>query len=99
VETIVAHRVDATRLRVLRAERRATSKRALSSADWTVDTVDAPIIRVDTFSVATTAPGLPAPAAAAAGWYDDDKDTPKSRWWNGAHWTNPPSVATLPEPE
>ena len=50
-ETIVASRVLSNRVRLLRATREATSRRALSSAPWEAKTIDAPTVRTTPFSV------------------------------------------------
>ena len=47
LEVVVAMRRVEGRVRVLRAEREATSRRALAGADWVVATLDAPIVSRD----------------------------------------------------
>jgi hypothetical protein len=42
-ETVVAHRLDAGRVRVLRAERQAESQRSLSRSPWVITNLDAPV--------------------------------------------------------
>jgi hypothetical protein len=51
IETIVASRLFADRVRVLRATRQGTSRRALDGADWALETIDAPVVRSREFSV------------------------------------------------
>jgi len=64
-ETIVASKVSGSRVLLLRANREASSRRALDSADWMVETIDTPTTRATPFSVAVpyaeTGPGLDAP--------------------------------------
>ncbi|MDA8284995.1 MAG: hypothetical protein M0Z42_17250 [Actinomycetota bacterium] len=50
-ETVVASRLFADRVRVLRATRQATSRRALDGADWALETIDAPVTGSREFSV------------------------------------------------
>jgi hypothetical protein len=42
-ETVVAQRLDAGRVRVLRAQREAASERSLSRGTWTITSIDAPV--------------------------------------------------------
>lgn len=49
-ETIVVSLAAPARVRVLKAQRKATSRRALESADWHAVTVDAPIVWVQVLS-------------------------------------------------
>jgi len=81
-ESVIAHRVVAGRVRLLRGVRTATGREALTGADWVVETVDTPVVRTTTCSPsvtpATTAPcpadgstaaaHLNTPAIAASGW-------------------------------
>jgi len=43
-ETIVAHRIDAGRVHVLRAHREARSERSLSLGTWTITSLDTPVV-------------------------------------------------------
>ena len=49
-ETLVAAVVTAERIRVLKAERKSTSRRGLESSDWHAVTLDAPITWIQDFS-------------------------------------------------
>lgn len=44
-ETVVAHRVDAGRVRVLRAEREGKSQQSLIRSTWTITSLEAPVAR------------------------------------------------------
>ncbi len=50
-ETVVASLLSAQRIRVVRATRKAASRRALDAADWTLETIDAPVTGHQEFSV------------------------------------------------
>jgi hypothetical protein len=42
-ETVVAQRIDAGRVRIIRAEREAKSQQSLSSSTWAITSIDAPV--------------------------------------------------------
>jgi len=58
-ETVVAMRTVPGRVKVLRAERQATSRRALDDADWTVETIDAAVTGSSEFSLGKGRRALP----------------------------------------
>jgi len=59
-ETVVASRLFAIRVMALRATRQATSRRALDSADWSLETIDAPVTGSWEFSIGQHGPSRPA---------------------------------------